>query len=98
MSGEGLWLSLASTLLALALVLLLAWGVLKLLKRTAFGQGAAADDAPKVRRAVSLGARERLVVVEHRGVEYLLGVTAAQVSVVDRRVLDAAAGVDGEPG
>ena len=39
-------------------------------------------------RAVSLGARERLVVVRHRDAEYLLGVTAANVSLIDRRPID----------
>ena len=91
-------MSLLSTLIALAIVLGLAWVVLKLLKRTQLAGGRAAADGPQVVRAVSLGARERLVVVHHRGVEYLLGVTAAQVTLVAQQPLPPADTDDVVPG
>jgi flagellar protein FliO/FliZ len=77
------WLSALSAALSLALVLALAWLMLRWLRRSPLR--GAAGEGPRVLRAVSLGTRERLVVVEHHGVEYLLGVTAASVSVIERR-------------
>jgi hypothetical protein len=78
-----LWPELAISAGALLLVLLLAWALLRWLRRSQ--GGGALREGPRVMRSVALGTRERLVVVEHRGVEYLLGVTAASVSVIDRR-------------
>jgi flagellar protein FliO/FliZ len=81
------WLGALSAALSLALVLALAWLMLRWLRRSPL-RGAAAD-GPHVLRAVSLGTRERLVVVQHRDTEYLLGVTAASVSVIERRHIEA---------
>ena len=81
------WLGALSATLSLALVLALAWLMLRWLRRSP-RRGAAAD-GPRVLRAVSLGTRERLVVVQHQDTEYLLGVTAASVSVIERRRIDA---------
>lgn len=81
-----LWPELAITGGALLLVLLLAWMLLRWLRRSQ--TGGALREGPRVMRSVALGTRERLVVVEHHGIEYLLGVTAASVSVIDRRELD----------
>ena len=71
---------------ALVFVLGLAWLLLRALRRGHIGRGG--DDGPRVLRAVSLGARERLVVVQHHDTEFLLGVTAANVSVIERRRID----------
>lgn len=80
-------MQLLSTALALALVLLLAWAGLKLLKRLQTGRaGASPSTAPVVLHSVSLGPRERLVSVRHRGREYLLGVTPGAISVIDADV------------
>jgi flagellar biogenesis protein FliO len=82
-----LWPELAITVGSLLLVLVLAWLLLRWLRRSQ--TGGAARDGPRVMRSVALGTRERLVVVEHHGIEYLLGVTAASVSVIERREPDA---------
>ena len=81
------WLGLGTTVLSLLIVLVAAWLLLRWLNR-ARGGGRARGEGPQVLRAVSLGARERLVVVRHRDTEYLLGVTAANVSLIDRRPID----------
>jgi len=77
---------LGGVLLALVLVLLLAWGVLKLLSRSVHGAGGArgAVAALRVERVLSLGARERLVLVRHGEVQLLLGVTAGGIHLLDR--------------
>ena len=79
-------LDLLTGILALALVLALAWGSLKLLKRMNVGLGTA-PGAPGLRflRALPLGPRERLVVVAYEGETLLLGVSAGQVTLLDRR-------------
>ena len=81
------WLGLGTTVLSLLIVLVAAWLLLRWLNR-ARGGGRTRGEGPQVLRAVSLGARERLVVVRHRDTEYLLGVTAANVSLIDRRPID----------
>ena len=69
-------------------MLALAWLMLRWLRRSPLRSAAA--QGPRVLRAVSLGTRERLVVVQHHDTEYLLGVTAASVSVIERRrIVDA---------
>ena len=90
MSGDHAspWLGLVTSAISLALVLGLAWLLLRWLKRAQVGRGA--DTQPQVLRAVALGPRERLVVVRHHDTEFLLGVTAASVSVIERRRIDAA--------
>jgi len=77
---------LLSGVLALAIVLALAWASLKLLKRMNLNLGAA-PGAPglKFLRALPLGPRERLVMVAYEGDVLLLGVTAGQVTLLDRR-------------
>lgn len=90
------WLGLATTLVSLLIVLALAWLMLRWLRRSAIGS--AGSDGLRVQRAISLGARERLVVVVHGDTEYLLGVTAASVTLIDRRPSDrSAVGSSGGP-
>jgi flagellar biogenesis protein FliO len=48
-------------------------------------------------RSVSLGARERLVVVRHHDVELLLGVTPGAISLLERRVNSGVTLADGAP-
>lgn len=76
---------------ALALVSTLAWLAIWLLKRLqlASAPGAPASDLRFV-RALPLGPRERLVVVEWRGETLLLGVTAGGVSLVKTAAAGAA--------
>ncbi|MBW8832177.1 MAG: flagellar biosynthetic protein FliO [Burkholderiales bacterium] len=78
--------NLLSTAVALVVVLLLAWVSLRALKRVQQGRTGTRSDGsevPQVVRSVGLGPRERLVTMRYRGREYLLGVTAGAVSVVE---------------
>ncbi|MBC7938631.1 MAG: flagellar biosynthetic protein FliO [Chitinophagaceae bacterium] len=90
--GPSLWSSLIGTALALALVLGLAWLSLLAFKRLqqggGAGAGAAGQKGPKLLRSISLGPRERLVVVQHHDAELLLGVTPAGISLLERRPLE----------
>jgi flagellar protein FliO/FliZ len=76
--------SFASMLLALGVVIALAIGVLKLM-RTRLQPGAArgdSDDMLRFVRALPVGAKERVVIVEHRGERWMLGVTAGAISTI----------------
>lgn len=80
---ESFALSFASMLIALALVLALAWFVLRFARSRLQRPGAAGeDDALRFVRALQLGAKERVVVVEHRGERWLLGVSAGGISTI----------------
>ena len=94
MNGLG---EIVSGILALALVLGLAWASLKLLKRLNVNLGTA-PGAPglKFLRALPVGPRERVVVVAYEGDILLLGVSAGQVTLLDRRP-EAKAGPEAEP-
>lgn len=83
---ESFALSFASMLLALVLVLALAWLVLKLLRsrlepRAASGAGQSGE-ALRYVRGIAVGAKERIVIVEHRGERWMLGVTAGGISAL----------------
>lgn len=73
-----------STVLALLLVLALAWLVLRAVKRMQAAAGNVAGPPLQIQQSTSLGPRERLVVVHYRGRDYLLGVGAAGISLIDR--------------
>ena len=84
---EAFALSFASMLLALAVVIGLAWVALRLLRdrlqpRVKPGTAAASDDALRFVRALPVGAKERVVIVEHRGARWMLGVSAGGVSTI----------------
>lgn len=77
------------TLIALAFVLVLAWGALKLLRRwqdRAGGGGSTGVTGPGLRvvRALPVGPRERVVVIEVDGERMLIGVSAASVTLLTR--------------
>lgn len=76
-------LELLTVALALAIVLGLAFFSLKLLKR--LQAGAPSDDQIRYLRALPVGQRERLTLVAYRDEVFLLGVTAGQITVLDRR-------------
>lgn len=78
--------SLVSMLIALALVLALAWVSLRLLKRMQYGRASAGtQEAMRFVRALPLGQRERVVVMHYRGEEWVLGVTAGGITLLDKR-------------
>jgi flagellar protein FliO/FliZ len=78
----------ARMLAALALVLALAWIALRVLRGRMGGATARALGAPAVGealrfvRALPVGTKERVVLVEHRGERWLLGVTAGGISTI----------------
>lgn len=79
------------TMVALALVLVIAWFAIRLLARGTTG-GLARGGRVKVVQSVPVGARERVVLVEFDGRELLLGVTAGRVSVLESGKVRASAG------
>lgn len=79
--------NLATTVLALAFVLLLAWLLLRGWRRLqSMGVRAPADPAQALHfvRALPVGARERVVLIEHAGERWMLGVTAGGISLLAR--------------
>lgn len=91
---ESFVMSFASMLLALGVVIAVAWFALKLLRdrmQPRAKAGGAADDALRFVRALPVGAKERVVIVEHRGTRWMLGVTAGGISTI------AQWNADGEP-
>ncbi len=76
--------SLPFTLLALVSVLLLAWVVVHILARLGVGKSTG-DSRMRIVQSLPTGARERVVLLEFDGKQYLLGVTAGGISVIERR-------------
>lgn len=73
----------ASTLLALALVLALAYGALRVMRRMQLGTGGAGPAAElRFLRALPVGPRERLVMVAYRGEVLLVGVSAGGINLL----------------
>lgn len=80
-------------LVALAGVLALAWAALRLLRgRLPMAGGPTAGDAEALRfvRALPVGPRERVVLMDHRGERWMLGVTAGGIRLLARWPLDQA--------
>lgn len=75
---------------ALAGVLALAWATLRLLRGRLAGGGpparggAGADEALRFVRAMPVGPKERVVLMDHRGERWMLGVTAGGISLLAR--------------
>lgn len=87
--------SLLAIVLSLAFVMALAWGVLWLLKRFqdgSFGRLSGNETGPNLRfeRALPVGPRERLVLVEVDGEQILLGVTAHSITPLKTWPIDPA--------
>ena len=76
----------ASTVLALAFVLLLAWGLIRGWRRLQDlgGRGLPEADALRFVRALPVGSRERVVLMDHAGERWMLGVTAGGISLLAR--------------
>lgn len=76
--------------IALAGVLALAWATLRLLRGRFAGGGpatrgsAGADEALRFVRALPVGPKERVVLMDHRGERWMLGVTAGGISLLAR--------------
>lgn len=72
---------------ALLLVLALAWLVLRFLARMQTRSRGGGPAPLRYLRAMPVGSRERVVVVAYHGEELLLGVTAGGIVLLDRRPL-----------
>lgn len=85
---QALMLNLASTVAALAFVLLLAWGLIRGWRHLQWGgamrRGAEDPEALRFVRALPVGARERVVLVDHAGERWMLGVASGSVSLLAR--------------
>ena len=83
---ESFALSFASMLLALAVVIGLAWVALRILRDRLQPRAkpgvVSTDDALRFVRALPVGAKERVVIVEHRGARWMLGVSAGGISTI----------------
>jgi len=84
---QDLMLNLASTVAALAFVLLLAWVLIRGWRRLqTFGGRSPMDTSEALRfvRALPVGSRERVVLLDHAGERWMLGVTAGGISLLAR--------------
>lgn len=84
---ESFAMSFASMLLALAVVIAIAWLALRLLRDRMQPRAKGTvgdDDLLRFVRALPVGAKERVVIVEHRGERWMLGVTAGGISTLAR--------------
>jgi flagellar protein FliO/FliZ len=81
---ENFAMSFASMLLALAVVIAIAWFALRLLRDRLQPRAAAdgSDDSLRFVRALPVGAKERVVIVEHRGERWMIGVTPGGISTI----------------
>lgn len=77
--------SVLGSALALAFVLALAWLFLKLLHRASTLRSGQTTSPLQIVQHLSLGGRERVLVVRSGDQEYLLGVTPSQVQLLDKR-------------
>lgn len=84
-------MQLVNTLVALAIVGVLAWVCIALLKRMQDGRSAKGGppaQAPlRFVRAMPVGPKERVVIVHHRGEELLLGVSPGGITLLTRHPL-----------
>ncbi len=84
--GTDMASGLFSTALSLAFVLVLAWLVLRFIKRFQQGRVGHRQDAvqtPHVLHSLSLGPNQRLITIQYAGRQYLLGVTTAAIQLLD---------------
>jgi flagellar protein FliO/FliZ len=98
---ESFALSFAGMVLALAAVLALAWLLLRLLRSRLQPRAKAGPEGEELLRYVrglQLGAKERVVLVEHRGERWMLGVSAGGISVLAHWPKAAQAAVQGDAG
>lgn len=70
-------------LLALAIVLALAWLVLRAIR--AIHPGKYRDQRLELLLSLPIGARERLVVIRYQDHDYLLGITGGNITLLDRQ-------------
>ena len=80
--------SIVATVIALAFVLALAWGALRLFKlwqdRSIGGARSGDDRVLRFLRALPVGTRERVMLIEAEGERMLIGVTAGGITLLAR--------------
>lgn len=76
-------LMLLFTILALIVVLVTAWFAIRFLANINRVNKGGASKSIKVVHTTAIGSRERLVIIEYRGREILLGVSAGGICVID---------------
>lgn len=83
---QDLMLNLFSTVAALAFVLLLAWVLIRGWRRLQTLGGPRTDGGEALRfvRALPVGSRERVVLLDHAGERWMLGVTPGGISLLAR--------------
>jgi flagellar protein FliO/FliZ len=83
---ESFVMSFLSMIVALAVVLALAWVMLRFMRSRMHGgsvsTSSGTDDALRFVRALPVGTKERIVIVEHRGARWMLGVSAGGISTI----------------
>ncbi|TRW17364.1 FliO/MopB family protein [Glacieibacterium frigidum] len=89
MTGEtSVLTSIVTTIVALLIVLALAWGALRLLKymqdRQIGGVKGEETQALRFLRALPVGTRERVMLIEAEGERLLIGVTAGGITLLAR--------------
>jgi flagellar protein FliO/FliZ len=104
MNAGTFFLSLLAVILALAVVLGLAWIALRLLRRwnDHFQGGGEGNEQPiRFLRAMAVGQRERIALVEVRGEVMLIGITGGGISLLahwpDGRAVPVSAPLNREP-
>lgn len=82
---ESFALNFTGTMLALTVVIAVAWFALRLLRdrlQPRLKPGQPDGDGLRFVRALPVGTKERVVIVEHRGERWMLGVTAGGISAL----------------
>lgn len=74
-------MSILFSVLALCLILAMAWIVIKFLSRIYSGRIAGGEI--QIRSTYALGSRQQLYVINFRNIDYFLGVTGEHITVID---------------
>ncbi|HEX6017288.1 MAG TPA: flagellar biosynthetic protein FliO [Burkholderiaceae bacterium] len=99
---ESFAMSFVSMLLALGVVIAIAWLALRLLRNRLQPRAKAGspgtDETLRFVRALPVGAKERVVIVEYRGARWMLGVTAGGINTIAQWPADASSPADSHGG
>ncbi len=73
------------TLIALALVIALAWLILKAIKGVHSRKYK--DNPLDIKLTLPIGSRERIIIIHYDNSEYMLGVTTNAISLLDKKTI-----------
>ena len=96
-TGSGFPLTLLYVLIATAVVLVLAWAVLRFVARLLAARPTR-EGRLRVVQSVPVGARERVVVLRDDTAEYVVGVASGGVRLLERRERAAEDAIGDDPG